>query len=148
MTPHLLILPRRSHGQGGFMMVEVLVAILLFAIGVLGIVGLQASMAQAQTAGKFRADAAYLADELKGIMWTDIANLANYTSANCSGYALCAGWANKVASALPGGAVSTLTVDTTPANASFGDATITLSWTQPNGGTHSYTTLANVRASE
>ena len=51
---------KRHRGTAGFALIEVLVAVLLFAIGILGMVGLQASMTQAQTESKVRADAANL----------------------------------------------------------------------------------------
>ena len=49
---------------------------LLFAIGILGMVGLQASMMQAQTDSKVRADAANLVDELATLMWSDVTKAA------------------------------------------------------------------------
>ncbi len=60
------------------MLLEALVALLIFSIGVLGIVGLQASMTKAQTGSKFRADAAFLAQRLIGSMWSDRSGLNNY----------------------------------------------------------------------
>jgi type IV pilus assembly protein PilV len=132
---------------GGFALIEVLVSVLLFAIGILGLVGLQASMTQAQTSSKVRADAANLADELVAIMWSDITNIADYTAAGCAGSVRCNGWLTKLPQMLPGGTLSTLTVDltgTSVTNQDYGLVTITLTWTLPNGGAHSYTTVSNV----
>ena len=75
---------RKARAQRGFMLLEVLVALLIFSIGVLGIVGLQASMTKAQTGSKFRADAAFLAQRLVGGMWSDRSGLNNYN--HDSGY--------------------------------------------------------------
>jgi type IV pilus assembly protein PilV len=61
--------PRAQHARG-IALIEVLVALLIFMLGVLGLVGLQASMTRAQTDSKVRADAAYLASELNGRMWS------------------------------------------------------------------------------
>ena len=127
--------------ERGVMLIEVLVALLLFAFGILGLVGLQAAMTQAQSASKVRADAAYLASELIGIMWSDTANLASYTTAGCSGRPSCSDWMNKVAAQLPGGTVTELT--TTVAS---GDVKITISWAMPNGGIHKYETSTTIRA--
>ncbi len=59
------------------MLIEALVAVLIFAFGVLGIVGLQAAMTKAQTQSKSRADASLLAQQVIGSMWTDTPNLAS-----------------------------------------------------------------------
>ena len=134
--------PHRSSSRG-FMLIEVLVGLLIFSLGILGLVGLQAAMTQSQTAAKVRADAAFLASELIGSMWSDMPNLANYAPDKCAGYAPCNDWMTKVASALPGGKFSTASsVDSTT-----GDVTIILQWTLPNGGgTNSYTTSTTVQA--
>ncbi len=113
------------------MMLEALVAAVIFAIGVLGLVSLQASMTQQQTLGKFRGDAIYLADELHGLMWSDVANATSYTTANCAAYPRCNDWLNKVGRALPAAA---------PAVAASGATfTITLGWTTQSA-TQNYTT--------
>lgn len=145
---------RRTRGAGryrsasrGFALIEVMVSVLLFAIGILGLVGLQASMMQAQTASKVRADAANLADELTAIIWSDMNNIAAYTTAGCAGNARCNGWLTKLPTVLPGGTLQTLTIDlggTSVTNPDYGLITITLNWTLPNGGTHTYTTVSNV----
>ena len=56
----------RRRANRGFMLVEALVAMLIFAFGVLGVVGLQVSMTKAQTQSKFRADASQLAHAVLG----------------------------------------------------------------------------------
>lgn len=123
---------RRQHK--GVALIEALMAILIFSVGVLGLVGLQASMTRAQTAAKFRSDAANLASEAIGLMWVDKGNLARYASATCDGHRPCLDWKNKVASALPGGTTLVTT------NVSDGAVSVTLTWTVPNEGSHSYAT--------
>lgn len=127
--------PRRA--AGGVALIEALVSILLFSIGVLGVVALQSAMTRSQTSAKFRGDAVYLAGELIGAMWGDSANLASYADAQCSGYARCSDWAAKVAAVLPGGAAS-VTVD----GAQVG---VTIRWSAPGEGTHRYTTSTEIR---
>jgi type IV pilus assembly protein PilV len=51
------------------MLLEALIAILIFSVGILGIVGMQASTIKASRDAKFRADAGLLANELIGQMW-------------------------------------------------------------------------------
>jgi type IV pilus assembly protein PilV len=124
----------------GFMLIEVLVSILIFGIGVLALVGLQAKMTHAQTAAKIRTDAAYLANELIGTMWSDLNNLDKY--ANCAGYSPCQDWLAKVAQNLPSG---TATIN--EASKSSGKVSITIKWTVRADGEHQYTTIASVKSS-
>jgi type IV pilus assembly protein PilV len=126
----------RKPAARGFMLIEALVALLIFAFGVLGLVGLQATMTKAQSTAKYRADASFLAQQVLGTMWSDAPNLANYATANCTGYARCNSWAAKVASTLPGGNAAVTVVAS--------DVTVAITWTQPNEGSHSYTTRTTI----
>lgn len=56
------------NSQSGVMLLEALIAILIFSLGILGIVGLQASAVAASRDAKYRTDAALLANELVGQM--------------------------------------------------------------------------------
>lgn len=127
-------------GQKGFALLEALVAILVFSLGILGTLGLQVSMNNEQTSAKLRSDASFLASGLIGSMWLDVANLNSYATANCGGYARCLEWRNKVAANLPQ-AVPTVMVDV-----ATGDVLITLSWTMPNGEVHQYVTATTIVA--
>jgi type IV pilus assembly protein PilV len=130
----------------------VLVAVLLFAIGILGLVGLQASMTQAQTDSKVRSDAANLVDELAALMWsevgTSVANLVAYKTAGCGGNLRCAAWLAKVAEVLPGGTLSSLDFNdgaTETTDPDHGMVTVKLTWTLPNSAVpHKYTATFNV----
>lgn len=125
---------RRRRGIRGIALLEALVGILIFAFGVLGLIGLQASMTRAQTGAKVRADAANLANELAGIMWSDAStNLSSYITANCGNYTRCKDWKAKVASELPSATVAVSIV-----NAGTGEVLIQLGWTVPNEGTHQF----------
>ena len=114
-------------------MIEALVAILILTIGILGLVGLQASMTRAQSSAKYRADAAYLASELIGALWIDKPNLASYatTSGSACTYQRCVDWVNKVASGLPNGA-GQLAVSPS------GAVGLTVTWSVANEGTRTY----------
>ena len=121
----------------GSAMLEAIVALTLFGTGVLGLVGLQARMVTAQTEGNLRADAVYLTSELVGAMWADVPNLARYATAQCASHARCKRWSDKVAATLPAGTAA-VTVNN-------GIVTITLTWSPPNYGTHTYTTSTAIR---
>ncbi len=127
---------RRRPGRHGFALLEVLVALLVTSVGVLGVVGLQGAMTRAQTSTTFRGEAAYLAQQLIGGMWVDRANLAAYATASCG--SSCEDWQNRVASRLPGG-TSTVTV-----NAATGVVTIEIRWTAPGEATNRFTTATTI----
>jgi type IV pilus assembly protein PilV len=114
--------------QQGVILIEVMVAILIFSVGVLAIVGLQASMIKNTADSKYRSEASYIAQSRIGMMWADAANAATYVEAN-----------TPIANLLPGG---TRTV-TQPTPGQF---TVTVTWLQPgpNQQTHNYTTTARI----
>jgi type IV pilus assembly protein PilV len=130
--------PRAVRGAA---LIEAMIGILLFSIGILGLVGLQASMTSAQSAAKYRADAAYLASELLGTMWMNKVNLGVYATTPASPCTdqRCLDWVNKVASGLPQG---TATVAVTP---STGDVNLTVGWTAPNEGTRAYVLATTIK---
>ena len=74
-------LPTGRQQAGGFLL-EALIGILIFAFGVLGIVGLQAHSLRVTNESQYRAEAAYLASVVMSDMWTDnyLALKANYDS--------------------------------------------------------------------
>jgi type IV pilus assembly protein PilV len=129
--------PRR---QSGVAMLEALIGFLLFAVGVLGLVGLQASMTKAQTGAKVRADAALLANEVLGLMWADLdTNFPKYVGAGCAGHPPCADWQAKLKAVLPKGA-GVVAYDP----ASRDEVSVTITWTLPESGQHRYEMLSSV----
>lgn len=113
---------------------------LVFALGILGFVGTQAAMTREQANAKLRADAAYLAGDLVGTMWGDVANIGNYASSSCKSYSRCSDWLNKVVATMPE-ASTTITVDSSTRLVS-----IALMWTLPNGDSHQYLTATTIKA--
>ena len=99
--------------QKGAVLLEALIAILIFSMGILALVGLQAAMLQNTTDSKFRADASYLAQQQIGRIWADPANAASYVISNSS-----------LAPALPGGL---LTISQPVA----GQFRVVVGWTSP-----------------
>lgn len=67
-----------ARDQSGVMMLEALIAILIFSLGILAIIGLQAASIRNSSEAKFRADASFLANQVISYMWADRANLAQY----------------------------------------------------------------------
>jgi type IV pilus assembly protein PilV len=65
--------------QRGSMLLEGLIAILIFSMGILALVGLQAVSIKNTADAKYRSDAAFLANQILGQMWADNpSNLATY----------------------------------------------------------------------
>ena len=119
--------------QQGVMLIEVMVSILIFSIGVLALVGLQARMTSAQSDAKYRADAGYLASEVMGMMWSDLSNVANYNGVACTSNARCSDWQTKVSNSLPNGAGSVI-VDATSQV-----VTVTVTWRHGSDDARTYT---------
>lgn len=82
----------RARSQSGVMLIEALIALLIFSLGVLGIIGLQSTATKMSGDAQYRSEAALLANELIGRMWagdrTAAVLQANYdsTSSNPSAY--------------------------------------------------------------
>lgn len=68
--------------QHGIALLEVLVAILIFSFGILGVVGLQAAMIKDTTEAKYRAEAASIAQKRLGELWVDQDKLSMYAEEN------------------------------------------------------------------
>ena len=131
--------PGQRSRQGGMALIESLVGILIFAFGIIGLVGLQVAMTRAQGSAKYRADAAYLGSQVLGAMWADRGNLSQYnTAGNCGTYAPCQDWAAKVASELPAGAAD---IDINGA----GDVVLTITWSTAAEGTHTHVLTTSIR---
>jgi type IV pilus assembly protein PilV len=65
--------------QGGVMLLEALIAILIFSVGILAIVGMQATAIQDMGEAKYRTEAAFLANRVIADMWGNMG--ANSTQA-------------------------------------------------------------------
>ena len=52
--------------ERGFFLIEALIALLIFTLGILGMIGMGATAVGAQTDARYRSDAAALADEIAG----------------------------------------------------------------------------------
>jgi type IV pilus assembly protein PilV len=64
--------------QSGVMLLEALIGILIFSLGVLALIGMQAIAVRTATDSRERAEASNFASQLVGEMWVNRANIANY----------------------------------------------------------------------
>lgn len=103
----------RAPQQRGVLLLEVLIALLIFALGVLGLIGLQATAAKESGQAKYRADATLLANDLIGQMWVtsrSITTLTTAFSSEGSGGPQYLAWRARVDTLLPGAAANPPTV--------------------------------------
>lgn len=71
-----------AHQQGGAALIEALIGVLVFSIGILGVIALQAFSVRVVGDAKYRADASFLANQALGRLWGDPANLAVHAEAD------------------------------------------------------------------
>ena len=143
------------------MLLESFIAILIFSMGILAIVGMQASAVKNSTDAKYRSDANLLANELLGQMWvSDRTNLdpanppnlllqTNFQSGGTTNNAYTA-WYSNVQATLPGSSTypPTVTVNSLP-GPTQGLVTVTIFWKAPNdlagAAAHNYNVVAQIR---
>lgn len=68
---------RKPQQQGGFLVIEALIAILIFSLGILGLVAMGSTAIGAQSDARFRTDAAALADEIANRIAVSVARDLN-----------------------------------------------------------------------
>ncbi len=113
--------------QRGVVLLEAMIAILIFSVGILGIIGLQAAMIKNVAQSKYRADANFVAQEMIGNMWADPTNIANYYFYDCSAM-------------LPAGVCTAA-----PAvGGTTGQVLVTITWQPPGDVQHNFVTIATI----
>lgn len=118
--------------QQGVILLESLIAILIFSGGILALMGLQAAMVKNTSDAKYRADASFIAQQRLGAMWADPGNLADYVEAGTD-----------ISALLPNG---TRTVVLLPVGApAGGQVRVTVTWQQPgHPEIHNFTANARI----
>ncbi len=113
--------------QKGIMLLEALLGLLIFSLGILAVVGIQAMAVRTVAESKYRMDASFLANEVMGEMWANRSNLGLYAYAGGAGPSVLGRWIIKVNSTLPGTAAN-------PPNIAIGagnEVTVTIYWQHP-----------------
>jgi type IV pilus assembly protein PilV len=146
----------RSRRQSGSMLLEALIAILVFSLGILSIIGMQATSIKLSGDAKYRADASLLANQLIGQMWVDDRTTAilqsKYNSPNGTAYTAWLGsTANEgtVRKLLPEATATVTVVPITGVTTNSSLVTVTLSWSAQNqpgaaSSVHTYRTIAQI----
>ena len=138
------------------MLLEGLIAILIFSMGILAIVGMQATAIKNSADAKYRSDASYLANQIIGQMWADRSNLASYANypgagticnptgsasvyANMTGMT---GWLTTVSNTLPNAAANKQQVVIGANNL----VTVTVCWQAPQENVwHNFVATAQIK---
>jgi type IV pilus assembly protein PilV len=138
---HLPPAPSGPRHARGVLLLEGLVAILIFSFAVLALVGLQARLKTAQSEAKYRADASYLANELLGVMWGDLSKRSSYNGQSCAEHDRCKDWLDKVSATLPNGS-GAIVIDATTQM-----VTVTVSWRHGRDDSRSFSMRSFLAAS-
>jgi type IV pilus assembly protein PilV len=118
--------------QRGIALLEVLVAIVLLGIGILGTIGLQARSYSALADTGLRAEATMAAEKLIGVATNDLANLAAYAlPANGSPSAALLPWYTETRGRIPGATITVAVV--APTNSAAGTIRVTIAWLRKKG---------------
>lgn len=134
--------PRNQGSQGGSVMLEALIAIVIFSMGILAIVGLQTVSMKAASDAKYRIDASFLANQVLADMWVDRNNLANYVwNGTGAAPAAIANWSAQVQSTLPGADINPPSITVDGGNV----VTVTVRWQAPRESVHQLVTVADVQ---
>ncbi|MDP2827756.1 MAG: prepilin-type cleavage/methylation domain-containing protein [Sulfuricellaceae bacterium] len=112
--------------QKGSMMLEALIAILIFSMGILAIVGLQSAAIGFSSDAKYRTDASFIANQAIGELWGDRNDLTTKATALA-------------------GSVSSLPSGNRTVVIAGNQATVTVTWQLPGQTTaHQYVVIAQI----
>ena len=123
------------------MLLEAMISILLFSVGILALIGLQARAITSVADATYRSHASFLADQIIGQMWIDRTNMADYSLPAGTAPALTA-WLARVNNPLPGTQANPpqIIVD-----AATGQVRVTVNWQPPSASApHSQTAVAQI----
>ncbi len=148
-----------QRNQGGIVLIEALVAILIFSVGVLGIIGLQAVMATNSAESKYRAEAGFFVNRLLGQMASSDRATTTALNAYATGGAQYNNWYTAMKNTdttagllgLPGAASNAPTVVISAINNATGkptayDVVVTVFWQAPNQPVHRHVVSAMISA--
>ena len=143
MEKRISITMKSNAGQRGATLLEALIGILIFSIGILALVGMQALAIKHMSDAKYRSDAAFFANEIIGQMWVNRGSLGSYAF-NGSGTppAEIDSWVTSIRNGLPGVTAAA----NLPIIAVAGTTvTVTVRWQLPGGAdVHRHVTMAYI----
>lgn len=135
--------------QSGVMLLEAMIAVLIFSMGVLSLVALQATSIKLSADAKYRAVAAMMTDQLFSEMWVsgkDASQLKSYFEPDGDGYTA---WKARVASAFDGRVDFATYPPSVVVSGNPAIVTIVLQWPDKNSSSealHKHTARAQIVA--
>lgn len=129
--------------QSGVLLIEAMIAIFIFSLGIISIIGLQAVSVQQVTSAKYRTQAGILANQLISTMWiSDKTTATLQTNFNTGGTGYNT-WLASVQATLPGTTVWKPAVNVDGTNT----VTVTINWVEPNDAlnVHKYVSMALIK---
>ena len=127
--------------QKGVVLIEALIGILIFSIGILALIGLQAVAIKNTVDSQNRIEAGFLVNEIVSRMWTTNANPSTYAfSSGTPSNTTLQTWVTKVGNTMPGVNSTAFTTSTgtgtSPSIALTGNrVTVTVYWKAPGEAT-------------
>jgi len=115
----------KSKTQQGIALLESMIAILIFSMGILALAGLQSVLVKNTSDAKYRAEATFIAQQRLGLIWVGT-SLADYIEIDTD-----------ISNLLPNG---TRSVAISPDRV----VTVTVSWQLPGEVKHTYSTNARI----
>lgn len=116
----------QSKMQQGLALLESMIAVVIFSMGILALAGLQSVMVRNTSDAKYRAEATFIAQQSLGRVWVGSGTLADSAEVNTD-----------ISNLIPNGK---RTVSISPERV----VTVTISWQLPGDVEHSYTANARI----
>lgn len=147
-----MIVQATPKNQSGMMLIEALIGILIFSIGILALVAMQATAITNTTESRYRTEASFLANQIIGQIWVDRgsnnSNVAAYDTTSGAGTTARTAWITKVAATLPGvtaGGTNSPTIAVTTVGGAQ-QVVVTVYWKRPdtNAPTRNFTAIAQI----
>lgn len=120
--------------QQGVVLLESMIAILIFSMGILALVGLQTAMVKNTSDAKYRSEATFVAQQKIGEIWTNSKNFPVCPAGDLADYIVVD---EDISALLPAGK---RTVAVSPERV----VTVTVTWQLPGEALHNYTTNARI----
>lgn len=120
-----------ARGQRGVMLVEALVGLLIFSIGILALIALQAVGIRENNEAAYRSAASFVVDRIIGDLWAaNTANLTTFAGTYSATSKATEPWSKSVTAALPAGSAEVVVTG--------GSVTVTVTWQAPGAPAHSF----------
>ena len=129
--------------QRGATLLEALIGILIFSVGILALVGMQALAIRHMADARYRSEASFFANEIIGRMWVNKGNLASYAfSGTGSPPTAIENWVTTVQNTLPG---VTAGANLPIIDSAGSRVTVTVRWQLPGASEgHQHVTVAYI----